>query len=350
MNYLVKIRPLEPYFLGTEQGFADSNMQTSKKISYIATSASVPAQTTVLGALRYLVLTAGGAAKADFSYDAEEKQRMARLIGKESFSFSAETKQDFGMIRALSPVFVVHGEQFLVPTPGCLVWDKEGNPRELAMGSELETSFGNIPLPAPDAYNAKLGFCGGWYNLSTGQVEQDIFSSSFHTCNSSQDAFFKKEFYRMKEGCCFAVLLELEDGFSMPEFMVGKMGRGFSAFRFEFEPWEAQDRRVEEILTEQVQKAFRNLNGTWFYALSDCLPKGNVPAKCFCVVNKKAVRNIQTRLEEKGKAELSACQVNLIQSGSVFYGKAPELRENGTHIGYNQIVKIGGQKEWKSVY
>lgn len=356
MNYLVKIRPLEPYFLGTEQGFSDADMQTpadmqtSKKISYIATSGSVPSQTTILGVLRYLVLSAAGMAKADFSYSPEEKQRMARLIGRESFSFSSDGVQDFGVIREISPVFVMRGQQLLVPTPGCLAWDKADEPHEMKLGMELETSFGKIPLPEGREYNAKLGLCGNWYNLDTHRVERDIFSSALNTCNSSQDAFFKKEYYRMKEGCCFAVLLELEDSFPMPNSMVGKMGRGFSAFRFDFEPWAEETRNVGEILTQRVQEAFQNLEGSWDYALSDLVPKGGSPASRFCVVSKKAVRNIQTRLEEEKKMSVSACQVNLIQAGSVFLDKAPELRENGTQIGYNRIVRIGGKKEWKPAY
>lgn len=352
MNYLVKIRPLEPYFLGTEQGFSDSNMQTSKKISYIASSCSVPSQTTILGALRYLILSAAGIAKADFQYSREERTRIAQLIGEESFSFSAATPQDFGVIREISPVFVMRGQQLLVPTPGCLVWNKTDEPYEMKLGIELETSFGKICLPKSQEYNAKLGLCGNWYNLSTHRVERDVFASSLNTCNSSQDAFFKKEYYRMKEGCCFAVLAELEDGFSIPNSMVGKMGRGFSAFRFDFEPLGKQTQAVGDILAQQVREAFRDLEGSWYYALSDLVPEQDTEDgrwKQFCVINKKAVRNIRTTLpagqDKQHRVELSSSQVNLIQAGSVFFGLEPKLRKNGTRIGYNRIVRIGGAEK-----
>ena len=57
-KYLVTFKPVEPYFFGNEKNFAfrgqEKQMQLSN--SYFIRSEKMPAQTTLLGVLRYLLL------------------------------------------------------------------------------------------------------------------------------------------------------------------------------------------------------------------------------------------------------------------------------------------------------
>ena len=108
-TYLVKMTPLEPYAFGTDMKAAYPNEAKTGKESYIIKSNLLPEQTTILGMLRCLVLQHEGVFHADMKYSDEEREKMSSLIGTRSFDFSyrRDKPQQFGIIRKISPVFVI---------------------------------------------------------------------------------------------------------------------------------------------------------------------------------------------------------------------------------------------------
>lgn len=99
-KYLVKLKPLSPYFIGGENTFGEG-----PKANYFAESLWMPQQSTLLGMLRYKVLKIHDLLGLGML---EHKAMAKNLIGAASFSLeqSLARPQDFGVIRSLSPLFI----------------------------------------------------------------------------------------------------------------------------------------------------------------------------------------------------------------------------------------------------
>ena len=105
-QYLMKLTPLEAYFFGNEKSFKYPKQENSGQMSnqYYIKSESVPAQTTLLGMLRYLLLPVK---KNNFSdYTDDDKKLNAEAVGASSFDFE-QKDSSFGKIKGISPVFLL---------------------------------------------------------------------------------------------------------------------------------------------------------------------------------------------------------------------------------------------------
>lgn len=349
MRYLVKFRPLEPYSFGTDQSFKYQGVANMAKETYFVRSKKMPEQTTILGALRYLLLQHKGLLKADFYYTTEEKYQMNELIGPQSFSFECKEKQNFGVLHSISPVFLVDSNNHpYVKNPFHNKSDKSGY-QPIKMGEkEYHTSAGILKLPATGEYNAKEGYAGGYYGLKSHDVidEGEIFTSHILTGNrknnqneNGEDGYFKREVYALKDEYQFAVYVEADD---MPEKGIVYMGQKKSAFAVTTS--ETEDNELDV----QVQEAFKE-GPEWMYALSDVVITEELSYDSFCIVEQKKIQNLETVYNEKNhtkRLRKSQKQYNLIQSGSVFFERCPVCTDNENHkqIGYNYIVKIGGKQ------
>lgn len=102
MKYVIRLKPLSPFFFGGETTFGDNVTQ-----NYFVRSELLPQQATLLGLMRYVVLKINNRLVTPGENPSPEdiNARIA-LIGKESFSISSGIVQDFGVIKSLSPVFV----------------------------------------------------------------------------------------------------------------------------------------------------------------------------------------------------------------------------------------------------
>lgn len=349
MKYLVKFRPLEPYAFGTDQSFKYKGVSNMAKETYFVRSKKLPEQTTILGALRYLFLQNKGLLRTDFNYTQEERMQMNALIGAESFSFERKSKQEFGVLHRISPVFLIDTDNHpLVKNPfHNTSSEAKYQPMEIEE-KEYHTSAGILKLPAKGEYHAKKGYAGGYYNLSNGKIIPDdkIFDSKIFTGNrknseeqKDEDGYFKREVYTLNDHYQFAVYV---DAAYMPEKGIVFMGQKKSTFLVTAE--ETKDDNLEE----QVQNAFRE-GPEWFYALSDLVVTEAPVYNSFCIVEQKKIQNLETVYSEKNhtkRLRKSPKQYNLIQSGSVFFSHCPINIDNENHkqIGYNYIVKIGGKQ------
>lgn len=361
-HYRVEMRPLEPYTFGTEQGSKFEGATDTGKESYIIASGAIPEQTTVLGTLRYIILKHKGLLRHDFRYTEEEKVQMKKWIGEKSFSFYADSKQDFGAVKKISPLFLVNRcsgtkAEIYIKNPfhnkSCVGYE----PMELTEETFV-TSFGSIHLPLvmkqtkirPE-YDAKNGHGGGYIRLSDkSPAPADLFSRYLQTGNradhadqDNREGFFKRETVSLKKDFAFSVFVEAEEG-CFPLETIAYMGRKKSAFQFRFIQMDASDCD----LRTQVEKAFSHEKGCWYYALSD-LYLNEIPVhKHFAIVEEKSIRNIETRIDKTEfvkKRRKSNRQFHLIESGSVFFGYMDlKLKnENLENIGYNAVVRLGGK-------
>lgn len=96
-KYLVKLKPLTPFFFGGENTFGEG------EVNYFAKSNYLPQQTTILGFLRYELLSQNGLIGTD-----PVSQKWADLIGSQSFEcVDNKFTASFGAIKNISPVFIM---------------------------------------------------------------------------------------------------------------------------------------------------------------------------------------------------------------------------------------------------
>ena len=91
--YLLTLQPMEPYFFGNEKTFS-FDPQTPADNRYFIRSERLPLQTTVLGALRYLLMPVKN---SNYRYTHCQQQQNEAIIGSASFQMDGE-KQSFGTI------------------------------------------------------------------------------------------------------------------------------------------------------------------------------------------------------------------------------------------------------------
>lgn len=346
MNYLVKFKPLEPYTFGTDFSFKFQGIENPGKETYFVRSKEIPEQTTILGALRYMILENEGLLKSDFNYSHEDDEKIKACIGENSFSFSAKQKQSFGFIHEISPLFLV-GEQgdYLIKNP---FHNKSQDGYFPIQMSEdfVETSAGFIKLPNRDEYNSKIGHASGYYNLNTKKVVSDgLFQSMMVPGNrknekgeSDEDCYFKRERISLNENYSFAVYVNAE---KLPKQAICYMGLKKSAFHITAEVKKNND------LKEKVKNTFFTDSSPWYYALSDVFLKEPARYDTFSIVEEKQLRNLETMYREDTqikKVRKSEIKFNMVEKGSVFFGKCPISlnNENCKQIGYNQVVRLGG--------
>ena len=101
-TYRITFTPSEPYFFGNEKTFRfpDTNIAGQFDNPYFIRSESLPAQTTLFGAIRYLLLNDRDPAFESYPENYEQR------IGKDSFRITDTKPQSFGIISGISPVFL----------------------------------------------------------------------------------------------------------------------------------------------------------------------------------------------------------------------------------------------------
>ena len=345
MRYLVKFQPLEPYTFGTDQTFQYPSGTKTGKESYFVLSGTAPAQTTILGALRYLALKQKNLLRTDFHYpDLTEVQK---TIGAESFRFPSETAQSFGVIRSVSPLFLLRGGRVLIRNPFHNRAKDAGYCPMKLTPEPVWTSHGEIRLPDADEYDAKQGYATGYIDLASKEICRNLFRFDMlpgnqKTSEVDNRAYYRRQMVRLASDCCFAVYVDV-DADAFPPESVAYMGQKRAAFRVTAEPSDAP------TLETQVETAFADDSAEpWFYALSPLWVPADTACKTFRIVEETSQRNLTTDYDAPTpvrKLKRSPVRYNLIQSGSVFYGERPALSgdENCRKIGYNSVVQLGGK-------
>lgn len=363
-SYLITISPLEPYFFGSERSLGFGKVKGNLKQRYFISSQDVPSQTTLLGALRYAVLAANGALITDFSKGSLERERANELIGPVSFDF--QHKNSFGAIGRIHPLFILDGENYLVPMP-------MNHKNSFAVGSGNTASYEcytpmrldqcqeSITLSTGDLfspdYAAKHGCGCGWLNLTDGSSvssrydpEQDsglfqsimrvgINSHRTETAENRNDAesYFKKEYKLLRQGV-FAFFAELD-----PDRVQGLergtliyMGQNKSAFQIKAV-------KKENDLNEKIAGTLSEyaVNDFW-YAPGDCHFEQEYSG--YVIANTQLFRHLITTTGNHyyDRFKKSEKLYRLLNAGAVFYGRRPDFAndEIARVIGMNELVEI----------
>ena len=358
-TYLVQLKPLEPYFFGGEntlpyRGIAENDSKKKQKNRYYAVSLNFPSQTTLFGTARYLCLPHK---KDSFAYTAEELEANRAAAGTASFSLGSETKQDFGKLQSISPLFLVRTQQeqqeVYVPLPiDHKVFDPEkpeGQPyTPFTQYDEHATDSGTMQVPS--GYSSKTAAPADAFLKLAARREDTrvltldslLFSVEKVGIDKQrpENAFFKKQYKCLNSGFAFAFFLTTEAELPLGTQTVA-MGQGRSAFAATItQENDTTGSAINTLLEPDIAYAFGDLYVT--PAIYECCS--------FVCARTVEYRDFATGIEPNSGRRIAIGNKRvLLKAGSVFKVTARERfsdqlavhAENPRAAGINTIV-FGG--------
>lgn len=355
-NYLVRIRPLEPYFFGSERTFGFDGNQI-----YYIKSEVMPAQTTILGGLRFALLRHFNSGR---SYSGDEITENIKAIGEKSFSMKDAC--EFGCIKTISPLFVMHGDEWLIPAPldhAKMRNGIEGNEgedtkkryqnevyspfREYSAVTLYDTDGASSKQLLPIDYVDKEGLADCFINISCDKLpvvpkwrgeDSGIFDTVEKTGiqkKGDKEAYFKRSCCVMMPGYCFGVIVTLSAD-TQPQDQVVYLGQQKSAFRFEFTACDESPAEYAERIGRIIDAAHEGiaaLDGkAVYYAASDIYADcGTLYGQSACsLAQVRDFRYLSTDNSEKSyfaKIKKSEKLYRLVRAGSVFITDQDDVGE-----------------------
>jgi CRISPR type III-B/RAMP module-associated protein Cmr3 len=364
----VIIKPVEHYFFGTENRRSDDTQ------NYFLYSLPYPQQTTIIGAMRHLVLLAYHKEKPkenllDENGNISDRILAGKLIGDTGFRIGDE--RNFGKINSISGLMLFDGKTVLLPAEQRKDTESMSSTFEDFEGIAFLNGSKVEFIPRLEGYDSKEPEISGWVSPD-GKFQEngDIFKSIIrpgnkkkNTGDDDDDAFYKQEFYQLTNRVlCFVVQMDVED--DIQNCLVGKhimtLGGERSKFTITIELSEQGIIRVPSV-SEKEKYYVPNQQFIKVILTSDAY-FGNDPYKdsLFAVTTTKPFRFLKSSVTEtvnhynRGKSKaglLESGLFNLIERGSTFYFKNEEQLQNWktssgidtkdfNNIGYNQFTII----------
>ncbi len=350
MRKQITLQPLDKFFFGNEDFFADSK----NKVFYFQKSRNFPQQTSLLGLVRHQLLIQNGLLDGRNIAD-DDKEKAAKLIGK--YSFDANTRDvTFGVIKSLSPAFITNekGER-LEPH-----WRAQTEEFELENSISVSFHSDHVQTVKPVAnYKEKAGIEYGFLGKECGFIPSSevyvkeepqigINKRDRYTDKMTDDeGFYKYQYCRLEKGYAFSFEVELEDSFEGKPVALKSgfvtMGKEQSVFKM----------TVEDAPQPQ---ALPNISaGSKIKLLSDTCISNEVYDYCDVIITETiSFRNIKRSVKDtKNYAALNrnndmSDRLNLLQRGSILHisqdadiDKVNELfkeKQNFKTIGYNHYT------------
>lgn len=371
-NYLITLSPLGKFFFGGDMTFQVGEEEKSKfnqaYASYIIESCKFPQQTSLLGMMRYLLLT-----KCPDAFDLAKRRikdhnLATSLIGASSFSVkeSHNTLNNYGEIKSLGP---------------CVLMDRSKQPNEVYLPSPkdfgLHVKFNNLSrttyyngerrvVPNIDNYDPKTPQETVYIGTQSGstQKEDELFTKDVriginknYKGKSDTKGFYKQISYRLKKDFCFAFAIETDFDLSNCQNELVSLGADGSKFA------------LSASLSDKFEISYpvlplSNIGETCsrIVLLSDTLlEEEDLRLSCFSISELVGFRYLKTTVHTenynitKGQVERSQKKYDLYKKGSVFYfdnpKQATEFKERikskkeFNQIGYNYYTEINIKNE-----
>lgn len=370
-RYLIKLTPTGKYFFGGDIKFSvenndkkDNKEKDNGKSSYIVESAQMPQQTSLLGMMRFLLLS-----NNEELFDINKNkiidnagEKVKQLIGEKSFTVNEQSEENkFGKIKSLGPCFIYHNEKCYSKSPldKSLSVDFDNIQKAVVNGIEVE-----IPLLKKsngDSYTGKdyLDTCFVAVDNIEGSdfikedKENPIFKKDTrigidknYEGKTKDSAFYKQISYRLRKDCAFAFEVEVDKDIDLKKYngKLVKLGADSSMFIFE----------AGEKLPNEINQG----NGLAVVLLSNAYIDSETIKNCkprYAIAKTIPFRFLKTevnqnssfyRINGKNAATTTDNRYELYESGSVFYFsnendrksfcEALENRKDFNQIGYNK--------------
>jgi CRISPR-associated protein Cmr3 len=241
-NYLIKLTPCGKFFFGGDMRFKKGDTEDEQFSSYIIKSSTMPQQTSLLGMLRYLLLT-----QADESVfkdnSIQDVEKADSLIGKKSFTVNGNgAKNDFGAIKAIGPCFIMDSQD------KCYFRTAATENFSSISKDESSTAFINgrsitvhkLTTTDNQTYTGKVWLSSKWKSSDGNSTitDEELFIPDQRlgialgkNGKTDDNAFYKQHSFRMKPGFSFAFEAEVDQ--ELPERDIVKLGADDSMFIFE---------------------------------------------------------------------------------------------------------------------
>lgn len=369
-RYLVTLKPVESFFFGEERvfGFRKGESDKDKLENNIIKSKLFPQQTSILGMLRKEILIKKQLIKDKWDYTSQDKEKIIKAIGKESFYIGCEP-QDFGHINKISPIFLAEftgsNYRFLMQIPKD---HKKGNkkydPLTFNKDSKCKVSFGGVAneeeVYLPIEFVAKNGVSEDYIDINDGQVvnSENIFIAdnqigiklnSQH--KTDEDSVFRLVKYRFNydkryeiknKAFVFTVDLDDEIDFAGYKNTVSLGGEG-SYFNITFE-------KVDFEIKDKI-KCLNTSNGIYkkLILLSDTyITSKDYNDLCVYSIGKSvSFRNLKSpELKPDNKDyykrfKRSSSKYTFLEKGSVLFAEHDKYEELKIKIENKSLQKIG---------
>jgi CRISPR type III-B/RAMP module-associated protein Cmr3 len=383
-KYLVNFTPLQPWFFGGEKtfDFGSVNEKNGKDSElgnrrYYVESLNTPQMTTIIGAIKYMILYASGFKfKNNWAYSDLEKEQLHKIAGQGSNPVDGDDLNKYlGLIKWVSPLMLKDGKSFWLPAPV----DHQGgggkayNPYKIEKCPGAISNFGTN-VYAFKKYEAKNGLFEGWLNVSTeiclansGKDNEGIFEAEVRTgiAIDVDGSFYRQEFKQFKNKAmsfCVSVEIDFDDQDLNGHASTVMLGGKGSLFNAKFMKVCEGDHDSFELILESYKRiVIRSEEGNELIksvAISDVFPLF-LPFSSECPLvayNLKNFRTINFNAKEMGKKESSMIKsfvkqfrsnsYTLIEAGMVVY-YSPDFRigeliykpDTLQIIGFNHIIK-----------
>lgn len=360
-KYLVKLTPLGKYFFGGDMTFKSNREEGNddeKYGSYIIHSFKTPQQTSLLGMMRFLLLSNDAEAFDVNSNRIENKDKADTLIGEKSFCVSEGHKaNNFGKISSIGPCFLYNTEDkkayFRILSPDWQIAFADAPVKAVINGAEVELPDIWVNKNGKEeAYTGKDGMDVCYASLDKSSVlkEEDLFTEDSRIGiaknekgKSDSSAFYKQISYRLEKGFCFAFEVETEANLTTYKNKLVQLGADSSSFLLEVEqntvgyPKSENDLQVALVSDAYIEST----DGLGIrFAVTRIRPFRFLHAE-----NSENPQDYNTRYKSTRQKK----RYDLYEAGSVFYFKDKDSRDKFcenldsfkefTQIGYNQFVK-----------
>ena len=380
-KYLVKLTPTGKFFFGGDMRFGIDG-KDEEFSSYIIESSKMPQQTSLLGMMRFLLLSNNpdlfdikdNCIKKDVDVDG--------WIGKSGFSVKSDkSTNEYGKILSLGPCCVYGNEKYYFRAPmdkgfSSVSWEKpvpaviNGKSVELpelkVMNEDKEEPFTGKHYLSPYFMAMESESINAWEDMvyiASGKLvikdylyaEDKLFQKDIrigidkdYEGKSQKSAFYKQISYRLEEGFCFAFEVEMDENINLDEYngQLVNLGADASTFVFEATALEksiANDEREEGLCVVLLSDAYISQED-----MDECNIRFSVnqmrPFRFLSTVN--TAETSYYRINGGEKAAQRSDRYELYQAGSVFYFKDKEerkkfcdilkSREDFNQIGYNK--------------
>lgn len=365
MKYLITLTPENHFFFGGQQTLSGEKNKDGDdgEVSYLARSRNFPQQTTILGMLRYTILGQRGVLNHIGNITKGKVGDAQKLIGEKSFKLCSKDIQDFGIIKSISPVFIVErdsgsGKQHTswIPYPF-------GNEFKYA-GKENGKSSTNLDsdksyTPVLEGYKAKDGYKRAFVSDKAQPKNiDDFFIDDFSVGITKKDkdrnendnkGFYKQYFKRFAKDCyAFAFYLEIDESISDDIVLLGG-----ERCLFKMECKEiTNDNGNYDSLCKKVYDQINNQDCKRIILTNNAYITDNsiFDHSNFAITEIITFKNIRAETNTKYKYSKNEWTFSFLKRGSVFFFEDDEQKskileilsdENLRNIGYNHYAIIG---------
>lgn len=355
-KYIVKLIPTGRFFFGGDMTFSisgDGNKSHNEKFSsYIIRSLKFPQQTSLLGMLRFLLLSNDSQVFDTSSQKIIHKGEAENLIGKQSFTVNNPTHEEnvFGKIKSIGSCFLYKDKECYYQAPFDYTWEMNSYEVQASLNGK-SVSIPSIKVGKKE-YTSKTGIDKCFLSKSGNVLkEEDVFQEDGRigirkgiNGKTEDEAFYKQIGYRLKNECCFVFDVEVSDIDLTDSKYNGQLvsvGADSSMFIIQIE---------KGSIDVDLPSSYNKKNKDWekIVLLADTyLPNTDLEKVNYAISEIKPFRFISTTIENKSYHIMHnlhdrSKRYNLFAAGSVFLVKdaasfkmVVEEKREFVQIGYN---------------